>query len=142
MRLFARWAALGLSLATASCTYLPSQGPTASEVVGGAGQTSVDASPRYLLANLDARTVEILKREPNATLSGRFGARGGAPSSAIGVGDSVSVTVWEAASGGLFSSTSINGVTAGSHSAAIPEQAIGRDGEITIPYAGKSTLRV
>ena len=49
----------------------------------------------------------------------------------------MSVTVWEAASGGLFSSTAISGVTAGSHSAAIPDQVVGRDGDITIPYAGR-----
>ncbi len=130
-------AALGLSLAASGCASLPSQGPSASEVIAGANSDSTQSSPRYLLADLDGRTVDILRHVPNATLSGRFGSRGGAASPLIGLGDSVSVTVWEAASGGLFSSASINGVTAGSHSAAIPEQTVGRDGDITIPYAGR-----
>ncbi|MDE2363475.1 MAG: polysaccharide export protein [Hyphomicrobiales bacterium] len=137
MRVLGKWAVLSLSLAAAGCSYLPSQGPTASEVVSGGAAQTADAAPRYLVDNLDARTVAILKHEPNQTLSGRFGTRGGAASPTIGLGDSVSVTVWEAASGGLFSSAAIGGVTAGSHSAAIPEQAVGRDGNITIPYAGR-----
>ena len=126
----------GLALATSGCSSLPSQGPTASEVVSSSYDRDL-AIPRYLLADLNSRTVDILKREPNTTLSGRFGSANGAPSPVIGIGDSVSVTVWEAASGGLFSSASINGVTAGSHSAAIPDQVVGRDGNITIPYGGR-----
>lgn len=136
MRSFSKWAILAMSLAVAGCSYLPSQGPSASDVVSG-GATSAEVAPRYLVVNLDRRAIDILKKEPNLSLSGRFGRRGGAGSSVIGIGDSVSVTVWEAASGGLFSSASINGVTAGSHSAAIPEQVVGRDGDITIPYAGR-----
>ena len=105
--------------------------------MSGAQASSEGELPRYLMADLDGRAAEILKREPNATLAGRFGTRNAAPSPVIGVGDSVSVTVWEAASGGLFSTASIGGVTAGSHSATIPPQVVGRDGNITIPYAGR-----
>lgn len=96
-----------------------------------------EGQPRYLVTDLSPGAVAILKQVPNLTLAGRFGAHEGSPSPAIGLGDSVSVTLWEAASGGLFSSTAVSGVTAGSHSAAIPEQAVGRDGAITIPYAGR-----
>ena len=53
------------------------------------------------------------------------------------------MTVWEAAAGGLFSSpaaatpTGASGVGTGSNSATIPEQVVGRDGGITVPYAGR-----
>lgn len=125
---------LGLGLAGAGCGFFPAQGPSAGDVV----QQSADfeGGPRYLVADLTPASVAVLKQIPSPTFA-RFGAHDGAPSPAIGLGDSVSVTVWEAASGGLFSSAAINGVTAGSHSAAIPEQAVGRDGAITIPYAGR-----
>ena len=128
---------LGLGLGVSGCGFFPAQGPSASDVAQQAVSGDPEAGPRYLVADLTPATVAILKRVPNLTLAGRFGAHDGAPSPAIGIGDSVSVTVWEAASGGLFSSAAVNGVTAGSHSAAIPEQAVGRDGAITIPYAGR-----
>ncbi len=128
---------VALALALGGCSTLPSQGPTASDVVKEANYGADQSAPRYLVVELDPRALAILERSPRPTFSGSFNGRGGATSTVIGVGDSVSVTVWEAASGGLFSSTAINGVTAGSHSAAIPEQIVGRDGGVTVPYAGR-----
>jgi polysaccharide export outer membrane protein len=55
----------------------------------------------------------------------------------IGIGDLVRVSIWEAGSGGLFSSSSIAGVAAGSANANIPDQIVGSDGAITVPYAGR-----
>jgi len=56
----------------------------------------------------------------------------------IGVGDSVTVTIWEATAGGLFSAPlAAEKIGAGSNSAMIPEQVVGRDGGITVPYAGR-----
>jgi polysaccharide export outer membrane protein len=56
----------------------------------------------------------------------------------IGVGDSVTVTIWEASSGGLFSAPLVTDkISAGSNAAMIPEQVVGRDGGITVPYAGR-----
>ena len=47
----------------------------------------------------------------------------------IGIGDMVSVSVWEAGSGGLFSGPLVaDRFSAGSKSALIPEQPVGRDG--------------
>lgn len=131
-------AALGLGLAVSGCGgFLPAQGPSASDVIQQANVGDPEGLPRYLVTDISPATVAILKQVPNLTLAGRFGQHDGAPSSTIGVGDTVAVTLWEAASGGLFSSASVTGVTAGSHSAAIPDQPVGRDGQITIPYAGR-----
>jgi polysaccharide export outer membrane protein len=48
------------------------------------------------------------------------------------------VTIWEASAGGLFSAPLISDkMSAGSNSATIPEQVVGRDGAITVPYAGR-----
>ncbi len=139
MRLFPKIASVVVSvltLAAAGCSALPSAGPTTSQVLG---ERSVDQTeiPRYLTVELNERAVSILDHSPRPSLYGRFGERGAPPSTVIGVGDAIQVTVWEAASGGLFSSAAIGGVTAGSHSASIPEQVVGRDGAITVPYAGR-----
>ena len=48
------------------------------------------------------------------------------------------MTIWEASAGGLFSAPLISDkMSAGSNSATIPEQVVGRDGAITVPYAGR-----
>jgi polysaccharide export outer membrane protein len=47
------------------------------------------------------------------------------------------VSIWEAAGGGLFSSSPTDHVSAGSRSVTIPEQMVGRDGAITVPFAGQ-----
>lgn len=128
--------ALGVALALAGCSALPSQGPNASEVSGEA-TFGPGEFPRYLVTPLAERAVEMLARSREPTLHGSFGERRGAPSQVVGVGDAIAVTVWEAAAGGLFSANAIGGVTAGSRSASIPEQTVGRDGTIAVPYAGR-----
>ncbi len=68
----------------------------------------------------------------------RFGDRRLSSEPVIGVGDSVSVTIWEASAGGLFSAPLLpDKLSVGSNSAMIPEQVVGRDGGITVPYAGR-----
>ena len=140
MRTARRLGAAGLILlGLAGCSTLPAQGPSAAQVLA-----EIDATPaisrRYLVTDLSPRAVEIAAARPRPTLLGRFGERGAAPSAVMGIGDVVQVTVWEAATGGLFSTPNVAGVTAGSHSASFPEQTVSRDGTITVPYAG--VLRV
>lgn len=57
----------------------------------------------------------------------------------IGIGDTVSVSIWEAAGGGLFSPPASADATTstGSRPATIPEQVVGRDGAISVPFAGR-----
>ena len=70
--------------------------------------------------------------------SAQFGDRRVSAEPVIGVGDTVTVTIWEAGAGGLFSAPAIaDKVSAGANSATIPEQVVGRDGAITVPYAGR-----
>lgn len=72
-----------------------------------------------------------------ASLQGSFGQQRQVSTQAIGVGDSVQVVIWEAAAGGLFSAPANDRIGPGSRSAVIPEQAVGPDGAITVPYAGR-----
>ena len=92
----------------------------------------------YVLVDLDERVVSICAAQPQSSLRRIFKDVRPAPDINIGVGDSVSVTIWEAASGGLFSaSASDKTISAGSRTATLPEQIVTRDGAITIPYAGR-----
>ena len=101
------------------------------------GDTALER--RYVVAEVDERTVSILASLPGPSLNARFGDYRPSPENKIGVGDDVRVTIWEAASGGLFSSGggTIDRFGTGARSAIIPDQVVSRDGAITVPYAGR-----
>jgi len=123
-------------MALAGCSSLPASGPTAKDVTSQ--ETSAEQGPRYIVVDIDGAAIDALKRRGYDSFSARFGDRNISAEPVIGVGDSVSVTIWEASSGGLFSAPMISDkVSAGSNSAMIPEQTVGRDGGITVPYAGR-----
>ncbi|MCQ0990290.1 polysaccharide biosynthesis/export family protein [Jiella marina] len=118
----------------AGCAALPSAGPSAGAFVGDVDETAVQFRDGYLLIPVD-RTVLAYQR-PEARPSLRSIASLGLPAdTGIGVGDVVSVTLFEAGVGGLFSSMGANGQ--GSSFVQLPNQQVARDGSITIPYAGR-----
>ncbi len=121
-------------LALAGCSALPASGPTSSQISSQAG---VDESARYEVVELDSTTLSRLSRWPQESFHGRFGDYRASPTPRIGVGDSLSVTIWEAGSGGLFTAPGGDRLSTGSKSVSIPEQVIGPDGQISIPYAGR-----
>jgi polysaccharide biosynthesis/export protein len=125
---------LGAFEALSGCS-LPSSGPSTSDVVQ---QASIEQTPRYEVVDIDPTTIETLSRWSSEGFSTRFGDRKLTAEPVIGVGDAVTVTIWEAGPGGLFSAPLVTDkVSAGSNSATIPEQFVGRDGGITVPYAGR-----
>lgn len=65
---------------------------------------------------------------------GSFASRGGAADIRLGVGDVVSVTIFEASAGGLFIPSEA-GSRAGNF-VTIPDQQVDRNGTISVPYAG------
>jgi polysaccharide export outer membrane protein len=143
MRFAARFVGLAVvGLGLAGCGAMPAQGPSTSEVINASVNVTPDTGgARYLLTDVNERTVLLLEKRGAPTMAGRFGDyRGASPTQTIGVGDQVQVVVWEAAAGGLFSTPALSGATTGSHSAVIPPQQVARDGSITVPYAGR--LRV
>lgn len=115
-----------------ACSALPTQGPDA-EVVVSARPANPD-KVQYVLVDLTPSIVARVRQEPNQTLGGVFTGRGGAPDLKLGVGDVIAVTIFEAASGGLFIPSEA-GARAGNF-VAIPNQEIGKDGTIEVPYAG------
>jgi len=127
-------AAAGLSLSLAACGNLPTQGPLASDVVS---QVSKDELSRYLIVDVDERIAQIVQQRRGDSFRGRFGDGRPAPYQRVGVGDGISVTIWESAPGGLFSSPIVDRASTGSRSVNIPDQVVAQDGSITVPYAGR-----
>lgn len=119
----------------AGCSGIPSAGPTASEIVNQ--QQPAGTFDGYIVVDIDQRVANILASQSHPSFYGTFLDRRPRPDLRIGVGDGLSVTIWEAASGGLFSSAVVDRVSAGSRTATIPEQTVAQDGTIQVPYAGR-----
>lgn len=126
--------AMAAGLVLAGCAALPSTGPTSMEVTE---QANAGTDVRYVLRDVDDHVVSILASTRPPTFHGSFGDSRPAPGQRIGIGDTVQVTVWEAAAGGLFSSPAIDRNSTGARSAVIPPQIVAKDGSITVPYAGR-----
>lgn len=129
--------------ALAGCSVLPGDGPMASDVLE---QQKAGGDPnglsRYEIVDIDAPTVAVLRRRPPDGFSAHFGDYRPSADLRIGVGDYVSVTVWEAGANGLFSAPlATDRFTTGAKSATIPDQAVGSDGLISVPYAGRIAVR-
>ena len=124
--------ALGLT----GCADLPSAGPSALAVLDMGGGDAL-AKP-FELIDVDPSNIALLSKRPKSSFATRFGDHRLSVEPVIGVGDMITVTIWEASSGGLFSSpAALEKLSAGANSATIPEQVVGRDGSITVPYAGR-----
>ena len=128
------------SIALAGCYTLPTAGPTAGQVVD---QAVKDGKRRFDVVNVNAGVVAALLSQPKESFHTRFQKYGKPPEPKIGIGDTVSVSIWEAAAGGLFSPPltetplSTQAVSTGSHNVTIPDQVVTRDGAISVPFAGR-----
>jgi polysaccharide biosynthesis/export protein len=117
----------------AACSAIPSSGPTKMEIYGQDSTTP----GQFTIIDLTAPVASVLQTRPQTSFRGTFGDNRPAPDQRIGTGDSLAVTIWEAAAGGLFSAPAIDRASPGSRSATIPEQVVTRDGSISVPYAGR-----
>jgi polysaccharide export outer membrane protein len=118
----------------AGCSSLPTAGPTASDVKH---QEIKDNEVRFALVDIDDNVVAALLASGRDSFHTRFKKYGRPPQPRIGVGDSVVVSIWEAAGGGLFGASATDHVSAGSRSVTIPEQMVGQDGGISVPFADR-----
>jgi len=125
---------LAVGLFVAGCGTLPTSGPTARQVIS---QQTDDKQSRFMVIDINNRVVDNLLAAPRASLRARFPHRNAPPDPRIGIGDSVVVTIWEAAGGGLFASTASDQIVPGSRSVILPEQVVGRDGAISVPFGGR-----
>lgn len=127
---------VGLLLGLTSCSTLPGVGPQASSVEVAASQP-VEVQ-QFAVVDINNTVLHVLSRRPQDASFSSFGDRGGSFEPLIGLGDAVSVSIWEAAAGGLFSApVSPTTPSGGSHTITIPDQVVGRDGMISVPYAGR-----
>jgi len=123
-------------VAVGGCETIPSAGPTAEDITA-ASRPLKNGETRFALVDVNPAIVSAMENWTVVSLRGSFGQQRPAVVQGIGVGDVVQIVVWEAAAGGLFSAPASDRLSPGSRSAVIPEQAVGRDGAVTVPYAGR-----
>ena len=114
---------------------LPSAGPTVSEMTA-ATKSGKNGGAQFALIDVDSAVVEKMSYWDTTSMKGTFGQQVPVSAQVIGVGDVIQIVVWEAATGGLFSPTG-DRANPGSRSTVIPEQAVGPDGAVTVPFAGR-----
>lgn len=118
----------------AGCVYLPTAGPTAGEVIDQGFQ---EERIRYDVVDVNRAVVDALLAQPAESFRTRFGKYGKPSPPKIGIGDTISVSIWEAAGGGLFGTSPTAGISPGSRNVTIPEQVVGADGGVSVPFAGR-----
>jgi polysaccharide export outer membrane protein len=118
------------------CSIIPKDGPTGTQFWSQAETQIVDASRlRYAVVQLTPLVLTKIGTEPEPPI--RFSQRLTAtPAASVRVGpsDVLSLTIFEAAAGGMFVPEQA-GARPGNF-VQIPNQEVGRDGTISVPYAG------
>lgn len=129
--------AIALSFALASCTFTARSGP-AHQSIDEQASTKLVAKPAnfdYALVEINNNVAKYFDQTILTSFSKGFGGgRGTPPQTVLGVGDVVSVTIFEAQSGGLFIPTDA-GSRPGNY-ITLPQQTVDRNGMISVPYAG------
>ncbi|NEU14470.1 polysaccharide export protein [Methylobacterium sp. BTF04] len=121
------------------CTFISSDGPNRGEVRADAAQAT-EPSPPVGFVVLDLNPAVLRSANANTEALGpRFprilnGAT--AREAAIGVGDIINITIFEASAGGLFIAPE-GGTSRGGNFVAIPPQQVESSGTVIVPYAGR-----
>ena len=126
------------TLALSGCGVISDSGPSTSAIVDGAAVVGAPESGtvgfEYALLDVSKSILPYVS-EDGDSLAKTFGMGGvAAPEIRVGVGDILSVTIFESASGGLFIPND-----AGSRPGnfvQLPNQTIDRGGGLSVPYAG------
>jgi polysaccharide export outer membrane protein len=118
-------------LAVAGCASLmPSSGPNSLAVYSGISLSGAN----YGLVKLTPEVVNTLAEYGPLSIAATFGDKRPPPEIKFGIGDVVTVTIFEAAAGGLFIPIEA-GVRPGNF-VTLPNQPVDTAGNISVPYAG------
>lgn len=139
-RFTGRVSLLAVVVFLAGCSALPRSGPDDAAISGGANVTVSRADKKvgidYVLVDINKDILPYVQTTPPTTFDRGFGGgRGAAPDLPFGTGDVISVAIFEAQAGGLFIPADA-GSRPGNY-VTLPNQTVDRQGNISVPYAGR-----
>jgi polysaccharide export outer membrane protein len=111
-------------------TFFPAAGPSSTDINTGSSTSNLP----YGLIKLTAEALQVVGDHGPEAIATTFGDRRPPPEIKFGIGDVVSVTVFEANAGGLFVPLEA-GVRPGNF-VTLPNQPVDTSGNISVPYAG------
>lgn len=114
------------------CQAVPGEGPLSFAIEKDAGLSAQEIGRQntvaYDIVDVDARSARLVSDYVATALNRRFGIGGGVGRVVIGVGDALKVTIFEAGSDGLFSTTDSKQTNM--------DLVVQPNGKATIPYVG------
>jgi len=123
-----------VAMSLGACNFLPASGPYSADVTAPALQNTDGVD--FKLVTMNADVVRVLAEQDALGLSGTFtNKRRGIPDVRIGVGDVLSVSIFEAQAGGLFIPQ--EAASRAGNFVDLPAQAVDIHGNISVPYAGQ-----
>lgn len=126
-------AVVAVCLAASGCQLIPAQGPLAGTISAKAGQSAAEqhlpSATVFDIVPVDATSARLVASYQSQTLSRRFGFGGGKSAALIGVGDQLKVTIFEAGTDGLFSTTENKQTSI--------DLTVQPDGRAAIPFVGQ-----
>jgi polysaccharide export outer membrane protein len=119
------------------CSLLPRSGPDDNDIklLGNVSSPESEGPLAYEFVPVSANNIGDLATPRTAVPSEAFVDKGAQPIIRLGPGDIVSVTIFEAAPGGLFTPAVTAGARPGNF-VDIPTQSVDENGNISIPFAG------
>jgi polysaccharide biosynthesis/export protein len=120
-----------LAAALGACSWMPTSGPFRSDVI--THDVKGPESLPYALVGLTPPVIDILAHSQHR-FAEIFPGRPRPPEIRFGIGDVVSVTIFEAAAGGLF--IPLEASVRPGNFVTLPNQNVDTSGNISVPYAG------
>jgi polysaccharide biosynthesis/export protein len=117
------------TLALCNCALMPADGPATMDIMSGAQKPN---GLPYAVIQVNPKVVDVQAK--NAPRLIAFADRSRPKDILFGIGDILSVTIFEAASGGLF--IPAEGAVRPGNFVTIPNQPVDVHGNISVPYAG------
>lgn len=134
---------ISILLIVTGCTAIPTNGPGSLSISKKATTSSVSPSDEviadYALVDLSGEVISVMPAHGPSRFNTSFGlGKGAPPVTKIVIGDTIVVTIFESAEGGLFLTPGQVGRTG--NFVQIPAQTVDSSGSIYVPFAG--TVRV
>lgn len=122
-----------------ACSFLPRNGPDETAILEKSSShlQAEDATLgyNYVVVDVNREVIPFVTKDDSSSFSTLGASSAEVPSIRLGAGDVIQITIFEDQSGGLFIPKEA-GVRPGNF-VTLPAQEIGRNGMISVPYAGK-----